>query len=215
MVDWNILYGFPAEEPSEYQKMADLIPSLTHLAPPRMVIPFQLLRHSVIINEQARFGLANVRPVEAYRYIYPDAPEAFLEKIARRFDFDYLDGRDPQAYVRPTRAAAEAWQSASQTSCFIARIEKDRLQLLDTRPAAKRGVWELDGYRRKLYLACDRKQSLKRLQQIFPQEAASGELQGTLHQMVLDRLMVTEYGYYLSLAIINTTDEGNTYRGDE
>jgi hypothetical protein len=32
--EWNLLYGFPGEDPSEYDQMADLIGSLIHLTPP-------------------------------------------------------------------------------------------------------------------------------------------------------------------------------------
>ena len=31
---WNLLWGFPGEPPEEYRAMADLLPLLTHLAPP-------------------------------------------------------------------------------------------------------------------------------------------------------------------------------------
>lgn len=206
MVCWNILYGFPLEEPSEYQKMAELIPSLTHLMPPQMVIPVRLLRHSSLFDEGARVGLTNVRPIEAYKYIYPNSSETFLGETARRFDFDYADGRDPSAYIKPTWQAVEAWWLASQTSILTYLEEGERLRIFDTRTVAIKNVWELDGYKRKLYLLCDRKQHLKRLQHIFPGEAASGELQETLDQMVGDRLMVTEDGYYLSLAV-SITDQ--------
>jgi hypothetical protein len=33
---WNMLWGFPGEPPPEYARMADLIPSISHLPPQRV-----------------------------------------------------------------------------------------------------------------------------------------------------------------------------------
>src|SRR5205823_3394211 len=33
-LDWNFLYGFPGEDPAEYDQLSDLVPSLMHLRPP-------------------------------------------------------------------------------------------------------------------------------------------------------------------------------------
>src|SRR5437764_869821 len=38
--DWAFLSGFPGEEPSEYDQLAELVPSLTHLRPP--IGPYQI-----------------------------------------------------------------------------------------------------------------------------------------------------------------------------
>jgi len=43
-VVWNILAGFPGESPQEYDRQADLIPLLTHLAPPTCCTPVRLDR---------------------------------------------------------------------------------------------------------------------------------------------------------------------------
>src|ERR1051326_4652851 len=41
--DWNLLYGFPGEPPEEYERMADIIPSLVHFEPPNFT-PIQIQR---------------------------------------------------------------------------------------------------------------------------------------------------------------------------
>ena len=43
---WNILAGFPGEPPAEYEKMARLVPLLTHLTPPCSCAQVRLDRFS-------------------------------------------------------------------------------------------------------------------------------------------------------------------------
>ena len=45
-VAWNLLAGFPARSPAEYEKMAELVPLLTHLAPPYSCAQVRLDRFS-------------------------------------------------------------------------------------------------------------------------------------------------------------------------
>jgi hypothetical protein len=47
---WNIIYGFPGESPSEYVRMARLLPLLTHLGPPQSCGPIRLDRFSPYFN---------------------------------------------------------------------------------------------------------------------------------------------------------------------
>ena len=67
-VEWNLLYGFPGEDPAEYAKLAELLPSLFHLDPPQVAgrVPrgpfFAVLRTPGTIRHrkratQSRFSL--------------------------------------------------------------------------------------------------------------------------------------------------------------
>ncbi len=96
-VSWNILGGFPGEDPAEYERMAMLIPKLTHLDPPCSCGMVRLDRFSPFHGEPERFGFTNLRPAQAYFYVFP-LGRRDLSKLAYFFDFDYPDRRDPQAY---------------------------------------------------------------------------------------------------------------------
>jgi ribosomal peptide maturation radical SAM protein 1 len=106
---WNILYGFPGEDPSEFELIAQLIPRLFHLTVPSTVLPFRMDRFSPYFNEPERHGLTNVRPYWAYRFAYPGLSENDLADIAYFFEFDYEDGRDPGAEAEPLINACAAW----------------------------------------------------------------------------------------------------------
>ena len=103
-VIWNVLWGFPGEDPREYQKMADMVPLLAHLQPPNSVGSFRLDRFSPAFEDPDGFGLAAIRPYPSYGYVY-DLPEEALAGLAYFFVFDYARPQDVAAYTLPLAEA--------------------------------------------------------------------------------------------------------------
>src|SRR6185503_18492197 len=67
---WNLLYGFPGENPAEYEAMADTIESIRHFDPPHGVGGVRLDRFSPNYFDAVKLGLCNVRPDRSYACIY-------------------------------------------------------------------------------------------------------------------------------------------------
>ncbi len=200
-VAWNFLYGIPFEEPNEYRKMSDLIPSLTHLTPPGILIPILLLRFSPYYNEPERFGFNHIRPAAPYKHIFPTVPESALWNLANQFNFEYVDNRDPETYSTPIRQAVDMWREAATTSILTYIDDGRQLRLFDTRPVAQKPVRLLTGLERDIYLECDQQQTLKKLSQEHNKNDANHSLLQILKLMVEERLMVSEDNTYLSLAV--------------
>jgi ribosomal peptide maturation radical SAM protein 1 len=117
---WNILYGFPGEDPQEFQSMAQLTADLFHLTAPSVVLQFRMDRFSPYFNDSAQYGLTNVRPYWSYRFAYPGLSQNDLADIAYFFEFDYSDGRDPREEAQPLVEAAAAWHNAQKKgSCLV------------------------------------------------------------------------------------------------
>jgi len=111
---WNILYGFPGEDPADFDRMAQLAPDLCHLTAPSVVLQFRMDRFSPYFNDAAQYGLTNVRPYWSYPFAYPGLSEKDLADIAYFFEFDYADGRDPRREAQPLVEAAAAWHAAQK-----------------------------------------------------------------------------------------------------
>lgn len=67
---WNLLVGFPRERDTVYQKYAQDIPKLVHLAPPTGVFPVRFDRYSPYFMRAKEYGL-DLKPSDYYRMIYP------------------------------------------------------------------------------------------------------------------------------------------------
>lgn len=72
---YNIIYGFPDDEPHEYEFIARMLPRLAHLDAPVTCVPVQITRWAPLAMDPQRFG------------IEPGPPEAHYEML---FSQDYL-----------------------------------------------------------------------------------------------------------------------------
>ena len=201
---WNVLYGFPGEDPADYAEMASLVPSLVHLPPPFAVAPIRLDRFSPNFEQAEARGFANVRAAAPYRYVYP-FPAADLDRLAYCFDFEYADGRDPGAYTGALRQAGRVWRASVGQARLLLRVHDDRLEIEDTRPCAAERLTVLDGPQRLTYLALDAGATVSAVRAAVaqaPRAAAvtEGEVAGWLADWLDRRLVMREGPRYLSLA---------------
>jgi ribosomal peptide maturation radical SAM protein 1 len=114
-VDWNIITGFPGEDPAAYQRMAEMIPALVHLQPPisKGGARLRLDRFSPYFQHPEAYGMVHIRSNAAYHYVYPFSEES-LASLAYFFDFDYADGRQPETYTDVLNGAPHLVRYPSQ-----------------------------------------------------------------------------------------------------
>ncbi len=203
-VEWNLLYGFPNEEPLEYQRMADLLPSLVHLAPPLSVGRVRPDRFSPYFEAPERYGLVRLRPHRAFRFVFP-FPESSLRRLAYYFEFDYADGRNPLSYAAPVVEAARTWQQLAGhvTLRYVDRPD-GTLLIHDTRPGAAQFQTLLTGLEREVYRFCDTGRTLRSIQSFLSRRSEqldTDRLNHFLQRMLEQRLMVRVDDHYLSLAL--------------
>lgn len=110
LVFWNLLYGLPGEPPSEYEIMAELLPSLFHLQPPNPPIPLRLDRYAPYFAEAARHGIVVAGPSRMARATHGAHPN--LSELAAHFEFSYANGAQPVAYSAAMRDACKRWRDA-------------------------------------------------------------------------------------------------------
>lgn len=204
---WNVLWGFPEETPADYEKMARLIPWLSHLTPPVFAGPLRLDRFSPNFEQSEDRGFVDVRPDGAYRKLYPVDPPA-LSNLAYYFEFDYGDGRDVSQYTAAASAAIAEWQDQHAKGTFFYFDRGDSLMVWDQRPAAQSKLVILDGLDRWLYIACDDIRSLRQLSRSLEDAPMpSDDLETHLQGLVSRGLMLREGNAFLSLAIRQELDD--------
>jgi ribosomal peptide maturation radical SAM protein 1 len=204
-VVWNILAGFPGESPAEYDKQAELIPLLTHLAPPASCTPVRLDRYSPFHSNPGEFGFERVRPAPAYYYVFP-LERRELTKLAYFSEFDYADGRDPQSYLRRLREEIARWWAlhdvpSEERPRLDARPDVRGLLIEDTRPVAVKHREVLNGIPAQLYLRCDTARSIAALARPLSPEIGEFEVRSILDGFVEAKTMLSINDHYLSLAV--------------
>jgi ribosomal peptide maturation radical SAM protein 1 len=203
---WNILWGFPEESPVEYERMAKLIPLITHLQPPEGVANIRLDRFSPNFDEPDRYGFTNIKPYPSYQYIYP-FDDLTVTNLAYYFTFDYKKPQSKCNYTQPLAAQIQLWREISEDSALFYVDKEIALVIYDLRPIppacsdAFKPVHQLAGISRIIYIACDKINTIDRLQQSLNLEISRPEIEKILQNFIDCGLMIREDNSYLSLAI--------------
>jgi ribosomal peptide maturation radical SAM protein 1 len=208
-VIWSMLWGFPGEESAEYARMTEVVPLLTHLAPPMGGFSILLERFSPNFNEAKARGFKDVSPVPAYFFIY-DLPEAALQNIAYFFSYQYEDGRDVASYAQPLARRIVEWKAEHATSALYSLDKGDHLRIVDRRKVAPSPFVILKGAERWALLACDAVTSVQALKARYQEQdpVAQGwdSLEAVLARLVEARLVLSDGKHYLGLPVAVTRD---------
>lgn len=104
-IAYAILFGFPGEDPREYERMDQDIRKLVHLEPPLSVGPISYHRFSPYQSDPQSYGL-ELRPSVRYRVLYP-----FEEKEIGRIAYRFERTDTPQfAYAGPIQKRVVGWR---------------------------------------------------------------------------------------------------------
>ena len=201
---WNILWGFPGEEPEEYAHTADLIPLLTHLIPPQCVARIRLDRFSPNFKFAEQTGFVNVRPYPAYYHVFA-LPEEAVNNLAYYFLYDYREPRDVAAYTGGVRQQVEKWWECQETSALFSVDKGSHLLIWDLRPEARAPLTVFTELQKLLYLSCDCICMASELKQIAEQYTGRSmpvqEVEELLQPALNVGLMLRENHSYLNLAV--------------
>ena len=195
-VSWNILWGFPGEDPQEYDRMTELIPYLTHLPAPQAACRIRLDRFSPNYERATEFGFARVKPHPAYFYLYPFSPE-IVSNLAYFFDYDYREQQDVMSYTNDLWHAVNEWWNAEASSDLFFVNNGAHLMIWDLRPVAVQQLTVLTGSKKLLYEQCEIPRTLAELNRL----GAQMDVEPLLEPLMKQGLMVQDGKSYLSLAV--------------
>ncbi|HEV2837124.1 MAG TPA: RiPP maturation radical SAM C-methyltransferase [Pyrinomonadaceae bacterium] len=210
---WNMIYGFPGEDPGDYESTARIVDSIHHFQPPFGFGAIRLDRFSPNFFSAKELGFCNIRPDRSYGYIYRLAQDELFH-LAYYFEHDYEDGRDPESYVSEAYTSVKRWHEDSDTRGLVYADHGQRLALWDFRSCADKTLNILSGEERAVYLYCDQNHSLPQIRTFLSERGASNiELEPFLDRLVNSRLMLNLDGRYLSLAIPASSMPANGNHG--
>jgi ribosomal peptide maturation radical SAM protein 1 len=204
-VSWSVIYGFPGEPSEEYLRMADLVPSLTHLGWPYIGY-LALERFSPYHERPQHWGLELLGPFPYYRFIYP-TDEAVLGDLTYTFDYRHADGRHSETYVGPLRRAVTAWQGAGEQGYRSLRYRRGPgfIVVRDRRPGLEAADYTFEDAEARIYLACEDGATPAEARGTLGPEGAADlsvdDVREFLDELVTLRLAYEEGGRYLSLAL--------------
>jgi bacteriocin maturation radical SAM protein 1 len=139
---WNILFGFPGEQASDYESATKLAPLIEHLSPPEGCCRIRLERFSPYFEKALDPGFRDVRPAAAYDHIYA-LPAERIRSLAYYFE-GVPTTIPPGDYTAALRAAVSSWRQrffSDPDHPALALLQiGERLLVRDTRSCAKQ-IW--------------------------------------------------------------------------
>jgi ribosomal peptide maturation radical SAM protein 1 len=200
---WNLIWGFPGEAPEEYDRMARLVPLLTHLPSPDSSGLLRLDRFSPNFEQADRLGFADVTPLAPYPHVYPLPSEA-VRNLASYFAYGYQEPRDVDAYTAPLEKRVRTWQRVDGKHELFSVDTGTHLLIWDLRPR-RLPLTVLHGADRLLYKRCDAACDVRRLAEDLEDDGtgrlAPEEVGRRLDPLRERGLLLNEGSRYLALAI--------------
>jgi ribosomal peptide maturation radical SAM protein 1 len=205
-VGWNLLSGFPGEAREDYEAQRRLIPLIAHLQPAQSTGRIWLERFSPYFFDPS-FPVRNVRPTQAYRFIYPE-DRIDLEKIAYYFDYE-MDGVLPIEEYEHLRAVLDEWKARWEQPIppmLVYQRAPDWIQIVDRRDASTPNAFALHGVEAAAYEFCGETDRPPAQVATYLNESHGADLDpatvGAMLQRFCDMgLMIQEDGHFLSLAL--------------
>lgn len=195
---WNLLHGFPKEDPAHYAAMIERLPLLHHLVPPMACCPVRLDRFSPNFEQAEARGFAEVRPYPSYRWVF-GLSEAEAAAMAYYFTFLHADGRDPSVYGDRLQEAVNAWRQGHGTESLTLLDKGAFLLISDQRAIAPEPLVILEGLAADLLRACDGAASRTRLEAEF--DAPPGAVAAALDDLLQRKLAIADGDLFLALPV--------------
>jgi ribosomal peptide maturation radical SAM protein 1 len=159
---WNLIFGFPKEDLSDYQVSLELLRKMIHLRPPDGCAPIRMDRFSPNFTNWRENGFTEISPMPAYRHVFGFSPED-LDEIAYYFDYKHPNLERVLELARPLMSQVEVWKEKSRAGLAGELRVKPLLAggycLVDKRSGFTPSWTKLDDVMRVLLLECDKPSS--------------------------------------------------------
>jgi ribosomal peptide maturation radical SAM protein 1 len=201
---WNFIWGFPGEPPEEYERLARLVPLLTHLPAPGAHAKIRLDRFSPNFFDAERLGFTDVKPMPAYAHVYP-LPDSAVANLASYFTYGYAEPRDVDAYTRRLTRELQKWERPAKTNALFCVEAGEHLVIIDMRSVSQVPFRVLSGLARLLYRECDAVRDLSQLARVAAGDGAEAPttdaIERLLAPLVEAGLLLREGSRCLALAV--------------
>ena len=206
-VSWNLIWGFPGETCEDYESELSVLQAIGHLEPPASVGRIWLERFSPYFSDQNTFPLRNVRPEASYNHVYP--PHVDLARAAYFFDYDMSDTVSPDVHLPTENYVAkwrDSWESSSRHSLTFRHTNNATFIDYDW-GGERHGTYKLTAGLALIYESCV--ETMHTVEYVVNELGKSPdgykysmeEVREAMDEFCRAKLMITEGGRYLALAI--------------
>ncbi len=209
-VNWNLIYSFPGEKDCWYEEMAEIVPLLFHLQPPRTVTPVQFLRNSEYYDNSEKYGLS-LRPHSFYSATFP-LPEEVLRNTVFYFTEDgQIEKKEDEMYslyysgLISLKKEIKKWRSlfsSDKRPVLKMTLHGEKINIKDTRPCAVKPSFILEEIYSECYRLCNEALERKSVVDLLRKKAFhESRINQTIKDLVDWKLIIEVDGRLLALCV--------------
>lgn len=201
--EWNFLFGFPTESSEEYERMANIIPLITHLKPPGSAAPIRLDRFSPNFNNSLNLGFSNVNAYPTYNHIYP-FEQNVINNLAYYFTYDYVIPQDVESYTFKLLTQIKIWKEVHENSDLFYIDKQELLLVWDFRPISNQELIILRSVERLVLLICEKAKTIHQIKEKLKNEnihIEDIEFSFLMEKLLKKNLIIFNNIHYLSIVL--------------
>ncbi|MFA4974020.1 MAG: RiPP maturation radical SAM C-methyltransferase [bacterium] len=196
----NLMLGFPTESQDDIDRTVKAIDDMASAyMPPESIVRFQLREGSPVYFQPKKFGIKKICERSAYAPLLPKDISRNIDLWYKKFSTNRKN-RNYSALMKRWRRWKKDYEEARRSGRPMLHYFdcKDHIKIEDSRHGG--GTIILDGLAAGIYRFCDSVRKIDEIQAGFP-GAGTARIREILGSLIDLRLMMTEEGEYLSLAI--------------
>lgn len=205
-VVWNVLYGFPGEDPKEYDQMALIIPSLIHFDPPTVAQPMTLVKHSPYYDDREQFSIEIGEPSNLFKNILNLDAQSVMD-ISPGFKMQPISNQLANAnYAQSVIDGCRQWrEKSSNNRGKLKYFLGPGFLRIDDKREGRECIYNLNELEALIYIACDDGACIGEMVEYVEKNGGKApseeEILIFLSDLITEGLMYREGDTYLSLAI--------------
>jgi magnesium-protoporphyrin IX monomethyl ester (oxidative) cyclase len=210
---YNIMHSFPYEKDEWFDELADLIPFIVHLQPPRTMNKLRFDRFSDYYLNQSKYGL-ELKAFEFYSYVYPyDEPTLYnlayffedkkRNKIRKNPVLYQLFGK-PKRNFKKVHKAVNDWIASFYGKApfrLMYEINEHNIVIHDTRPMSINSNYALNRLEGEIFLFSDEVRSIEEIHAAFASEYKITDIENAVRSLVDKKIVLEHKNNLLSLAV--------------
>ncbi|MGW3267521.1 RiPP maturation radical SAM C-methyltransferase [Streptomyces sp. NPDC001056] len=209
--EWNLLIGFPGEDPTVYRKYAEELRDFVHLVPPHGVYMVRFDRFSPYFKRSDEYGLF-LKPVDYYSLTYPfdesalaDLAYFFADQNLAPYMLNAVEWHDElSGLVTQWRAAWYGEDGAAPRELRLVADDDGRLTVRDSRSGALR-THPVDSVTGRLLRRLSSPAKPEQLARDWPE--GPDDLRQRLDTLTEQRFLFAENGRVMSLVLTGADGE--------
>lgn len=151
---WNVLAGFPGEDPRSYAPLAAMARKLTHLDPPIGVSNLRFDRFSPYHSRPSDHAITRLLPFPVYAFLYRGLDRATVARFAYYFTADFPGADAISGYTADGFRELRRWKTYGRQSALFHVASDDETIVYDLREDEAR-TYRLRGRFHDVFARCD------------------------------------------------------------